>query len=176
MKRILIILAILVALNASAQWLMQHPSPTNQTLKNIQMINSKTGYTSGYYGTLLKTTNAGVNWINLNLPTTKDLSSIFFLDENTGYIAGMVGLLAKTTNGGLNWTFRSYDTTKSIMSIYFKNENEGYLGAYPGGLYRTINGGLNWTTVDTNIYMVRKINFTSSSIGYASAIISNHLV
>jgi len=159
---------MLVAMNVNAQWVMQYPIPTNQTMKNIQMINSKTGYISGYFGTLLKTTNAGVNWINLFVPTTKDLSSIFFLDENTGYIAGGFGLLAKTTNGGFNWTFRNYDTTKSITSIYFKNENEGYMGSYPGGLYKTLNGGLNWNTLDTNIYVVRNINFTSSSIGYAS--------
>ena len=168
MKKLFLILVMLTVINARGQWVMQHPIPTNQTLMNIQMINSKTGYMAGYYGTLLKTTNAGVNWINLFVPTTKDLESIFFLGENTGYITGRVGLLAKTTNGGLNWTFRNYDTTKTIMSIYFKNENEGFIGAYPGGLYKTLNGGLNWTTVDTNIYMVRNIHFTSSSIGYAS--------
>lgn len=138
---------------------------------DIQMINSQTGYTSGWYGTLLKTTNAGQNWINLNIPTTKDVESLFFFNENTGYIGGGVGLLAKTTNGGINWEFKNFDTTKRLMSIYFKNNNEGYIGCRYGGLFRTSNGGTNWTNLDTqNIYIINKFYFSTTSTGYASGV------
>lgn len=166
---LLLFFILIISLSAQQGWIIQNPLPTNQYLMDIQMINSQTGYVAGYYGTLLKTTNAGKNWINMNVPTTKHLESLFFYNEYTGWIGGGEGLLAKTTNGGINWAFKSFDTTKTLISIYYKNENEGYMGARYGGLFRTTNAGLNWVNLDTlNKYLINKYYFSSGLIGYAS--------
>lgn len=65
----------------------------------IEFPNSQTGYISDGWGAILKTTNAGENWFELNSPTST--TGIFFTSAETGYVVGLSGMIAKTTNGGI---------------------------------------------------------------------------
>ncbi len=54
----------------------------------------------GSDGTIIKTVNAGNNWITQSSGTYFWLFSVFFTDTNTGYAVGEFGKILKTTNGG----------------------------------------------------------------------------
>ncbi len=67
------------------------------------MLNSSTGWATGFYGTynaVSKTTNAGLNWIlQFNSPV-RIINPVFILDENNAWFGGADNVIYKTTNGG----------------------------------------------------------------------------
>ena len=80
----------------------------------------------GRWGTILKTTNGGTNWISQTSGTTIDLFSVNFLDQNTGWAVGEIGTILKTTNGGTNWTSQTSGTTNHLFSVNFVDQNTGW--------------------------------------------------
>jgi photosystem II stability/assembly factor-like uncharacterized protein len=70
------------------------------TLSSVCFFDANTGYVTGSGGTILKTTDGGINWLFQNSRTSKSLSSVFFTGENTGYAVGEYGTILKTTDGG----------------------------------------------------------------------------
>lgn len=91
-------------------------APNVFMIVSIDFTDLQTGYavgaiydTSSYQvvnGVILKTTNAGLTWNNINTPANntllqnKPLSSVCFTNAQTGYITGANGLMLKTSNGG----------------------------------------------------------------------------
>ena len=83
MKKILIILVfsfLLLAFNLcfGQDWKWLNPIPTGNNLNNVKFLNADTGYAAGDYGTILKTTDGGNNWITQNSGTTNNLKSSLF--------------------------------------------------------------------------------------------------
>ena len=119
-------------------------------LSDVKFPTPNTGYIVGGMGTILKTTNGGSSWSNLNPSyqvTPMTLWSVFFLDANTGYIGGRYGTLLKTTNGGTSWTTLNPGVTDDITSVFFTDANTGYATVGPSGsILKTTNGGVNWVT------------------------------
>jgi len=66
MKKFLFALILLVNISnisfSQSGWVWQNPTPQGNTLLSIQFLNSLTGYAGSDAGTLLKTTNGGLNW------------------------------------------------------------------------------------------------------------------
>ncbi|MBK7029684.1 MAG: hypothetical protein IPH45_10910 [Bacteroidales bacterium] len=48
----------------SAQWTWQNPLPQGNWLECVSFADENNGYAAGNSGTLLKTTDAGLNWTN----------------------------------------------------------------------------------------------------------------
>jgi photosystem II stability/assembly factor-like uncharacterized protein len=69
-------------------------------LTSVEFPSANTGYVSGLPGKILKTTNAGGNWISQQVNPTDTLDNLFFLNDNTGYMASTNGIIYKTTTGG----------------------------------------------------------------------------
>jgi len=74
------------------------------SLYDIQFIDNNNGWIAGAGGTILKTTNGGTNWTQVNNVTQNNLYSLYFVNYTTGYAAGVGGTIIKTTNGGNNWS------------------------------------------------------------------------
>ncbi|MCX6162211.1 MAG: hypothetical protein NTV87_12870 [Ignavibacteriae bacterium] len=132
----------------TSEWLWQNPQPTGNTIRTF-FINSSTGYGFGG-GSVLKTTNAGENWVSLTLiPYT--ITNGYFINESTGWAAGYVngnqGKILKTTNGGLNWVEQNTGLPLSspLYCTAFIDENTGIVvGNGNNTVARTTNGGQNW--------------------------------
>jgi hypothetical protein len=67
----------------------------------VFFTNISIGYIAGDSGTVLKTTNGGLNWIMQATETFEHLNAIFFADSATGWAAGGNGIILKTTTGGV---------------------------------------------------------------------------
>ena len=80
MKKIIIVVfaavITLTALNANAQWIQQ-TTGTTADLYGISFLNEKTGFVCGS-GVILKTTNGGANWINVNSLNLLKLKLYYF--------------------------------------------------------------------------------------------------
>lgn len=130
------------------------------------MFNGRIGFFSSTAG-LHKTTNSGVNWINVS--NDFSFSDMFFIDSLTGWKAS--GFMKKTTNGGINWINQPLPTGNFLGNGAndFMNTNNDtiwavgetvIIGGSPptrGILYRTTDGGNNWLfqIPDTAIHINR---------------------
>ncbi len=154
------------------QWL--NPKPQGNTLNAMDFVNDNTGYAVGNYGTILKTTDNGVSWINLNSGVSVKLYSVDFADPNTGYTGGINQLFRKTTDGGLTWSDISLPSfpNSSVLDIKFINGSTGYvLGffLFESRIWKTTDGGLNWTTQTTDgANYLNNLYFLNENTGFGS--------
>jgi photosystem II stability/assembly factor-like uncharacterized protein len=132
---------------------------------NIFSISSQTGYgilsflkqkyNGEYYGWnitsgfLLKTTNSGVNWINIPNPLGGGTyNSISFLNKDTGWCYFIYNIrpseIIFTSNGGLNWVTQYIDSNNSYSQIHFENDRKGWAGTDGFRIFATSNGGITW--------------------------------
>lgn len=158
-NKMYILVFVLALFNTAiiSQWYVQQ-SGTNYALKSVYFTDINTGYACGY-NTVLKTTNAGVNWLNMTLQGNHQ--SVIFADMNTGYLAGDSGKIFKTTNSGANWITQSTGTVNNLSTINFYNSNTGIAAGYGKTLIKTTNGGSNWFSVSSIIW---EVDFFSSEI------------
>jgi len=75
-------------------------SGTGSPLKSVYFTSVDTGYAVGDNGTILKTTDGGINWLTQNSCTDVNLYSVHFPSVDTGYVVGDCGTILKTTDGG----------------------------------------------------------------------------
>lgn len=150
MKIIILILffyfSLFITHSSLSQWTFQQSGVTTP-LYDIKFTNSATGWTCGDNGIILKTTNAGLNWVIQ--PTEaigKYMFSIFPVNDSVVYCVGYFETILKTTNGGNNWiTIQNgpIGQGNSHFNVFFLNENTGWIGS-TFQVKKTTNGGLNW--------------------------------
>lgn len=140
-------LLLLFSMNGYPQWMLQ-TSNTTAHFSTIKFLNSLTGWASGTNGTIVKTTNGGVNWIvQMSGLTNKELRGLFIVDSNIVYASGYYDTFLKTTNGGLNWLILrngSIPNNISFTSMYFLNANTGWFCGSNWQVFKTSDGGLTF--------------------------------
>jgi photosystem II stability/assembly factor-like uncharacterized protein len=139
--------------HCSAQW-YQITLPVSGSVYQMQFINNNTGWVNtqqsgyGYIFTLLKTTNAGVNWQPIFSDSSK-VKDFQFLNDSIGYAHGhwfTQELLLKTTNSGYNWNILQ-NVDYVFNGFYMLNTDTGWVNAFifnppnPSSyIFRTNNG------------------------------------
>jgi len=144
----------------------------SEGIYDIEFINQNTGFALYDMSTLLKTTNAGLNWESRYL--NQIFTSIYFFDENTGYLTPFSSnRLWKTTNGGVNWNEMNYSFPFiSLEDVEFVNKDTGFVcGRQLGPNYnpyfgKTTNGGI--TFMHSWYITGSTISFVNSQTGYLS--------
>jgi hypothetical protein len=126
-----------------------------------------------YFGSLdnglVKTTNAGVNWVTINNGLTYNHVFIMAVSKSNSNVvyAGTDSLggwtssgIYKSTDGGSNWTYASNGMdSKAIQTILIDpvNSNIVYVGVFTGlndattGLWKTTDGGTTWAASNTGM-------------------------
>lgn len=117
-------------------------SGTSSTLHCIDFPNEQNGFIGGE-GTLLRSTDGGMNWTALDISTADFLAipnwtifDIQFLDDNLGYVVvtapdnPFTGGVYRTMDGGLTWTAAMLTSSGFCQfgSIYFLDEDLGFAG------------------------------------------------
>lgn len=145
---------------------------TYASLSYIRFFDGLTGIACGSNGTILRTTNGGLNWSKTQTGTSYSLSAVYLMNQNTGYAGGgdnyLTALLLRTTDRGLTWNNIYSDTTGPISSLSFLNENTGFVSGSKG-LLKTINGGFNWFrfTPHTQTFgYYRDVKFIDENTGF----------
>ncbi|MEO6694642.1 MAG: YCF48-related protein [Ignavibacteria bacterium] len=144
---IIIILLCFVSANSiysQSNWFWQQPLPTGNFLWAVDFININTGYAVGTVGTVMKTTNGGLNWELKNTPNTL-LYGTSFVDENLGFaVSGDNGSIYRTANGGNNWTIVFTGIGNTLWDINFPNRTTGYAVGLNGLILKSTDSGINW--------------------------------
>jgi photosystem II stability/assembly factor-like uncharacterized protein len=163
-------------------WVRQ-VSPTAANLKNCFFINNNTGWISGEAGTIINTTNAGINWNFQQSNVSNDIQSIFFINERLGWAIAYEVMpdtnsflgtrILKTTDGGSSWINYMYPVENKFMrSIYFLDSLTGFMAGAPITIVRTGNAGFSWENMDTDSSLqlglpVENISFINDQVGFA---------
>jgi photosystem II stability/assembly factor-like uncharacterized protein len=113
-------LLLLAQITVFSQWTVLN-SGVSSNLKGVNFISDSVGYVVGSNGTVLKTTDAGDNWVDI-YTNTNDLNCVWAVDEDTIYVGG--DDLYKTTDGGNTWINLNLGFT--ITNLYFINSQIGF--------------------------------------------------
>jgi len=166
---------ILKSTNSGDNWNIVYRQYTSSIapFNKVKFLNKDTGFVGG--NNLLKTTNAGINWIALPLPAGSYSQDFFALNEDTIWFADFLpfdGGLFRSTNKGLNWE-RQYDAgpAPNPDHVYMYNGRIGFMTRSSNLLYKTTNSGINWFTIPGGTW--RDIYFVDSLTGWKANISMN---
>lgn len=135
-------------------------SGTEASFRGLSIVDEKTVWISGSKGTVLQTTNGGLNWIKIKVPDADNLDfrDIEALDKNNIILlpAGNIGKIFRTTDGGKNWSIVYDNNDKGIFfdgmafweasGMAFSDPiNDNFL------IVRTDDGGKSWKEIDKNV-------------------------
>ena len=154
-------------------WFWQNPQPQGNNLLDVKFITENTAIAVGAFGTILKTTDAGINWIKLFSGTNNDLYSIAIRDLNNWVIVGDLVMLT-TTDSGENWILQNlYPYT--LNSVCFTDFNTAIAVGFDMMSYdstavimKTTNGGTDWSVRHLSTpWDLHSVCFKDNNFGYA---------
>ena len=172
-------------------WVWQNQLPQGNGGNGVCFGDAKHGWATGYWGTILATTNGGATWTSQHSGTTSTLVGITFIDAKRGWAVGYDGALVKTSNGGATWTAKHFGGAQKgnyrLFSVSFVDGRHGWIS---GGYYnasrrwwyglvlKTSDGGLTWKASTNNKYDagLLGVSFVDAShgwaVGYAGLIVT----
>ncbi|MDQ3019452.1 MAG: YCF48-related protein [Bacteroidota bacterium] len=163
MKRIFLMVIFLFlqsSFELPAQYIWNpQQSNTSSNLNCVNFIDDSKGLICGDNGIILKTTNKGENWFQLNSNTNQKLN---FIHRRSGliWIVGDSGVMLKSSNEGISWIQVPSGTTQNINSMDLTNLNLGHCPCDNGIILRTTNSGINWletqSVVNTNLNSIAR--------------------
>lgn len=91
--------------------------------KGVQFVDSTNGFICGGGGVLLRTTDGGNNWSNIQTNINTTLSRIWFVNKQTGFMIGPNGLFVKTDNGAGTNESTLLDVKESEPESFYLSQN-----------------------------------------------------
>ena len=176
MKKIITIILLIFSMPFYGQWIPLN-SGTTAGLNDVYCVNENIVFAVGNNGTILKTTDGGINWISKNSGTNIDLYEVQFPSINVGYAIGHENIsggdweyvLIKTIDAGESWFTVEINTNVNIPIFSFScvNEEVVYISTFEG-LKKTIDGG-NTIQIIGGVQIFDKIQFIDNMVGFASS-------
>jgi photosystem II stability/assembly factor-like uncharacterized protein len=127
------------------QWNEVHKGAIKGTLRRVAFTDDLHGFAVGDQGSMIKTSDAGINWTPVNLGLESNLAGLAFVNEQIGFFAGDNSTFYKTSNGGATWTSANSGlNTPELRQIAAYDAQTVFAGSN-NGIYVTKNGGSTWT-------------------------------
>lgn len=129
--------------NGAVSW-STYLSGISFRLNSIYFTDINTGFACGGNATqvILKTTNSGLNWIQINTTTGNTYSYLNFINSSTGFLSAKG--IYKTTDAGVSWLQKTPNNLIYFYKTDFPSTNTGYAIAAYGIIYKTTDSGENW--------------------------------
>lgn len=169
---------------SGGEWWLYQVAGVSRTIRSIHFSTPIKGWAAGDSGTILGTTNGGVNWVGLPGHTTNDLYSMMFTSERQGWISGNGGTILKTISGGYFDTLLTNRRDLGVIPLVINSSNVltakyRVMFRAPDTSYnilRSLNGGTSFDTIISHVSLtdtgrtfdglmirVKKIKFTAAS-------------
>ena len=165
-----IVLLLLFAGSASAQWTVEYEREKPNGYYEVVFPSASVGYIVGSAGSIMKTIDGGSTWVDQTSPIPDSFFDVFFKSETEGWAVGDNGRMISTTDGGTNWIEHSQSnvlTLSDINVIYFVG-SLGWMGSDDNNVYGTTDNGVSWDTLGTFTDDVTGLSFADASNGYVS--------
>ncbi len=152
---------------------------TGFSLKALSFPDGLHGWLVGGYGLILRTSDGGKSWSQLERPTTSGLHAVHFLNPLVGYVAGRTGVkdpktgeethgieILCTKDGGETWR-RCYqdDESISVFQITTVSESRAFV-SLGDRLIRTDDQGKTWQPVKLSAKYISSIEFAADGTGW----------
>ncbi len=132
---------------------------------DIYFKNINTGWATLTEGTVLKTTNSGINWFYNIIPPAGTIRSIDFRN-NTGLAVSYQGKIYKSNDRGYNW-INVFSINNSILqSVDFVDDNTGFVCGDSGRILKTTNSGNNFVDISFGNKNYNSIFFLNNNTGF----------
>jgi photosystem II stability/assembly factor-like uncharacterized protein len=118
-------------------------------LYGLYFVSPTEGWTVGWLGKVLHTTDGGMTWKTQNPDVYDELYSVYFINNQTGWISGQYGLILHTQDGGKTWKQQHSGTNVKLKKIYFASSSAGIAVGDQGMLITTQDGGKIWKKQDS---------------------------
>ncbi len=149
------------------------------TIKAIAFGDVTTGYACGDEGTLIKTSDGGETWTNLDLGISENLWDIKVIPGTASQgvlVCGDNNIIAKSLDGGQSWQFQlvPFAPGSFVFGLFCLDDQQffacgGDLGTFTGAILRSSDGGENWIpeTVEGSLFL-DKLYMLDSTLGFAA--------
>jgi len=139
-------------------------------IERFSFPTTEVGYAAGWTNQIMKTTNGGTTWQNLNVTTNVFYySSIEFKDANTGIIIAKMNSgdpkTLYTTNGGATWSLGTGN--QAFEDVTWAGGNTWYASGY-SNVCKSTNNGATWTTVYNQGALLLGADFLTPQYGIAA--------
>jgi len=112
---------------------------------SVFSLNSNTIYAAGDYGTVIKSTDGGQNWVRQSIPLYQALRKIKFINDTLGIAIGHSSNIFLTTNSGALWQQRNLPVSGLVLfDVHFPDKKTGYITGTGGRVFKTTDHGFNW--------------------------------
>ncbi len=163
-----IILLAFWSLSTSAQsgWTICKTPGLQSRVDDIYMVDGKVGYAACGDGKIIKTTDGGLNWANIQETKNLYCRSVEFFDTLTGFVGSFpingnqTNILRKTVDGGKTWTDLSSLLDARALKGICGMALAGNATVYGCGnwfqdsayIVKSTDGGNSWTFIDMKAY------------------------
>lgn len=155
-KKLLSVLALLLATITNAQTWMQQTSGTVSNLNAVSFVNTTHGFVCGANNTVLKTVDGGSNWSTITTATSVislNFRDVYFINNTTGWLLADLGIVLKTTDAGATWiqcNTSNITPGATWEKMHFGDANNGYITgieSFSVLVSKTTDGGATWSNV-----------------------------
>lgn len=148
--------------------------PIATFMNDVHFFNANTGLIAGETGVLIKSTNGGTNWFQVNIPLNgimSDFRDIAVYNNQYCWVAAATRRIFFSSDYGSNWDSIGYiyiPEQKYFYCIHFASRYTGWVGGEWGIFYKTTNGGYTWMEDNTNNYQgyIARIQFYDTLVGW----------
>ena len=113
----------------------------NNGLLAIDFPSEEVGYAVGTGGVILKTSDGGINWLNIDCGVSSVLNDVCFITEDVGIVVGESGYILRTNDGGDNWDIQNSGTSVALNAVELIDSNIAYVIGDLGTILYTETGG-----------------------------------
>jgi photosystem II stability/assembly factor-like uncharacterized protein len=161
--------------DGGASWISQEPGNVSADYYDLQILDDQTLWVAGYddndEGVVIKSSDGGTTWTNVQGIASESINSIYFLDSQKGWAVGDNGVIRKTSNGGQSWDPVSIEFESGYLkSVFFTSVSTGYIVGASGHNYKTTDGGQTWNTAGLSGFkglFYSRIQFIHPDTGFA---------
>ena len=150
------------------------------TINSLCFLSKDTGFSVGMLGRIMKTTDAGKNWIPYS-PTYLPITNLTFVDPVNSY-AMTSRSIYKTSDKWKTWnllglkTGVQYASQSNFEQFHFLSSDTGFVTtSFPPRIHHTFDGGITWDTasiISADLDQVRNLQFLDSKTGFMSIVAS----
>lgn len=137
---------------------------TSDLFTSVYFTSISAGYAGTVYGSVYKTSDGGVTWVNTYLGENDPVNKLFFVNDSVGYISvGGTGEIYKTSSYGTYWEPQPSSYTPSpLLDVIFTTSTNGFSVGESGVIKRTFDGGgstapVSWFTKNTTLFCADSI-------------------
>lgn len=112
-------------------------------LEAITWVDENVGYSVGE-NLIIKTSDGGNTWQELQVSYEGKLLDVAFWDENTGVAVGENGLILKTQDAGNSWAIIPSGTTQTLKNVEISSEDKILAISGAGQILFSNNKGGTW--------------------------------